>query len=72
MRRGTQIDVMSPSVTTSPPVITTTAIKGFKYKPPKQEDDNDEDEDVNFVEDEARGYGWENVGVVSSLPYLMP
>ena len=72
MRRGTQSVVTSASVTASPP-----PIKEFKYEPPKHEhveeddDENDYDEDDNFVEDEAREYGRENVGPVAS-PYLMP
>jgi len=70
MRRGTQTTV---TVTTSlqPP------IKEFKFEPSKQErvekDDEDEDEydeDDNFVLDEAREYGRENVGPVPR-PYLM-
>jgi len=73
IRRGTQTAVTSASVTaTTPP------IKEYTYEPTKQErvedDDDDEDdyyEDVNFVEDEAREYGRENVGPVAS-PYLMP
>jgi len=76
LHRGTQTDVTSASVTTSPlTIIPTTSIKEFKYKPPKQErveyDEPDNyDEDDNFVE-EARAYGRENVGSVAS-PYLMP
>jgi len=74
MRRGTQTTVTSSSVTETPP-----PIKEFTYEPAKQErveedDDDDEDdydEDDNFVEDEAREYGRENVGPVAS-PYLMP
>jgi len=71
-RRGTQTDVTSASVTTSPlPVLPSTS-KEFKYEPPKQErvDDDEDDYDDNFVEDEARAYGRENVGPVAS-PYLM-
>jgi len=73
MRRGTQTAVSSASVTATPPP----PIKEYTYEPPKQErveEDNDEDdynEDDNFVEDEARGDGRENVGPVAS-PYLMP
>jgi len=76
MRRGTQTDVTSASVTTSPPPIPTTAIKEFKYEPSKEENDDDVDEadyvdDGNFVDDEARAFGRENVGPVAST-YLMP
>jgi len=74
MSRGTQTNVTSESVTAIPPP----PIKEYTYEPPKQErveeDDNDEDDyndDENFVEDEAREYGRENVGPVGS-PYLMP
>jgi len=73
LHRGTQTDVTSASVTTSPPtIIPTTSIKGFTYEPPKQEriDDDDEDddydEDGNFVEEEAHAYGRKNVGPVTS------
>jgi len=73
MRQGTHTAVMSESVTaTLPP-----PIKEYTYEPPKQErveDDDDEDdynEDDNFVEDESREYGRENVGPVAN-PYLMP
>jgi len=52
-------------------------MKEFTYDPSKgerveEEDDDDEDydDDDNFVEDEAREYGRENVGPVASL-YLM-
>jgi len=51
-------------------------MKEFTYEPSKEErveddDDDDEyDEDDNFVEDEARECGRENVGPVVSL-YLM-
>ena len=74
MRHGTQMAVTSASVTATPPP---PPIKEYTYEPPKQErveDDDDEDdynEDDNFVEDEARVYGTENVGPVAS-PYLMP
>jgi len=75
MRRGTQTDVTSASVTISPPLFPTPAIKEFKYELPKQEDDeNDDDdynEDVNFVEGQARSYRRENIGPLAS-PYLMP
>jgi len=74
MRRGIQTSVTSASVTATPPP----PIKEYTYEPPKQErveeEDDDEDdynEDDNFVEDEARKYGRENVGPVPS-PYLMP
>jgi len=73
MRRGTQTAVTSASVTATPPP----PIKEYTYEPPKQEhveEDDDEDdynEDDNFVEDEAREYGRENVGPVASS-YLMP
>ena len=72
MRRGTQTAVTSASVTATPP-----PIKEYIYEPPKKErveDEDDEDsynDDDNFVEDEAREYGRENVGPVAS-PYLMP
>jgi len=36
-----------------------------------EEDDDEYDDYDNFVEDEAREYGRENVGPVAS-PYLMP
>ena len=70
---------MSAPVTSSPlPLFPTTAIKEFKYEHPKKErvedDDDDEDdydEDDNFIQDEARAYGRENVGPVA-CPYLMP
>jgi len=74
MRRGTQTVVTLASVTATqqPP------IKEHKYKPTKQErvEDDDEDEDDyndddNFVEDEAREYGRENIGPIAS-PYMMP
>jgi len=71
LRRGTQTDVTSASVTAStlPP-----PMKGFTYEHPKgervEDDDDDYDED-NFVEDEAREYGTENFGPVAS-PYVMP
>jgi len=57
------------------PLILPTSIKEFKNEPPKQErvdddDDDDYDEDTNFEEVEARGYGRENVGPVAST-YLM-
>jgi len=74
------MDLTSASVTIFPqPLIPTTAIKECKYEPPKQkrvEDDDDEDEDDydandNFVEDEARPNGRENVGPLPSL-YLIP
>jgi len=75
MRRGIQTDVTSASVTATPPP---PPIKEYTYEPPKEErvedDEDDEDdynEDDNFVEDEAREYGSENVGPVAS-PYLMP
>ena len=60
-RRGTQTDVTSASVTTSPPLIPTPAIKEFKYEPPKKgdvddEDKDDYDDDDNFVENDARAY----------------
>jgi len=42
--RGTQTDVTSASVTTSPLLIPTTAIKEFKYDHPKQERVGDDDE----------------------------
>jgi len=74
-RRSTQTNVTSASVTTSSlPLIPSTSIKEFEYEPPKQErvdDDDDYDEDDNFVEDEARTHGRENVSSVAS-PYLMP
>jgi len=76
MRRETETTATSASVTTSPPP---PPIKNFKYDTPKEEhveqnyDDNEDDydEDDNFVEYEAREYGWENVGAVA-CPYLMP
>jgi len=52
-------------------------LKEFTYEPSKEErvDDDDDDDEYddydNFVEDEAREYGRENVGPVASL-YLMP
>jgi len=50
-------------------------MKEFTYEPSKQErmeeDDDDYDDADNFVEDEARVYGRENVGPVAS-PYLIP
>jgi len=74
MRRGTQTTVTSASVTATPPP----PIKEYTYYPTKQErveeDDDDEydyNEDDNFVEDEARENGRENIGPVAS-PYLMP
>jgi len=75
LRRGTQTDVTAASVTAShlPP-----HMKEFTYEPSKEErvedDDDDDDEyddDDNFVEDEGREYGRENVGLVASV-YLMP
>jgi len=77
MRRGTQTAVTSASVTATPPPPPPPPIKEYTYEPPKKErveDDDDEDsynDDDNFVEDEAREYGRENVGPVAS-PYLMP
>ena len=77
MRRRTQTDITSASFTDSPEIpIPSTAIKGFKYEPPKQVDDDKEDgddyvEDDSFIEDETRAYGIENVGPVAN-PYLMP
>jgi len=75
MRRGTTTAVTSATVTATPPQ---PPIKEIKYEPPKQdrvEEKEDDEEDYNeddyFVEDEAREYGWENVGPVAS-PYLMP
>jgi len=71
IRRGTQTTVRSATVTATPP----TPVKEFTYEPTKQErvgeenDDDDEDDYDNFVEDEAREYGGENVGPVAS-PYL--
>jgi len=76
MRRGTHTDGTSASVTVSPSLIHTTAIKEFKYAPSKQEpidddyEQHDYDEDDNFVEEEAGEYGRENVGPEAS-PYLM-
>jgi len=76
MRRGIQTAVTSASVTATPPP-PPPPIKEYTYEPPKKErveDDDDEDDyndDDNFVEDEAREYGRENVGPVAS-PYLMP
>jgi len=53
-------------------------MKVFKYEPSKEERVEDDDDgendyydDDNFVEDEAREYGRENVGPVAS-PYLKP
>jgi len=53
-------------------------IKGYAYEPAKQErveEEDDDDEDIydedDFVENEAREYGRENVGPVAT-PYLMP
>ena len=53
-------------------------MKEFKYDPLKEEQvdnvddgEDDYDDDDNFVQDEARKYGTENVGPVASL-YLMP
>jgi len=53
-------------------------MKEFKYEPSNEEREEDDDDgeddckdDDNFVEDEAREYGRENVGTLSS-PYLMP
>jgi len=53
-------------------------MKEFKYEPSKEErveddDDgeNDYNDDDNFVEDEAREYGRENVGTVA-IPFPMP
>jgi len=75
LRRATQTEVPAPSVTASP---LPTPMKEFKYEPSKEErveeDDDDDDEyddDDNFVEDEAREYGRENVGPVTSF-YLIP
>ena len=72
-RHGAQTAVTSESVTANPP-----QIKEYTYEPTKQErvedyvdDENDYNEDDNFVEDEAREYGRENVGPVA-IPYLMP
>jgi len=76
MRLRTQTAVTSASVTATPPP-PPPPIKEYTYGPPKQErveDDDAEDDyndDDNFVEDEARDYGRENVGPVAS-PYLMP
>ena len=72
IRRGTQTAVTPASVTATPPP----PIKEYTYEPPKHErvedvdDEDDYNEDDNFVEDEAREYGRENVGPVAS-PYLM-
>ena len=65
---------MHASVTTSPPpLIPSTSIKEFKYEPTEQERDDEDDEEDNcnddndnFVQDEARKYGKENVGPVPS------
>ena len=75
LRRGTQTDITAESVAAShlPP-----PMKEFTYEPSKEErveeEDDDEDEyddDDNFVKDEAREYGRENVGPAASV-YLMP
>jgi len=74
MRRGTQTAITAASVTATPP---TPPNKEYTYELPKQErveDDDDKEyynDDDNFVEDEAREYGRENVGPLAS-PYLMP
>ena len=76
MLRGTQTDVTAASVTASH---LPTPMKEFTYESSKEdrvEDDDDDDDDEyddddNFVEDEAREYGSENVGPVASV-YLMP
>ena len=67
LRRGTQTDVTSASVIASP----LPPMQDFKYEPPKEERveyDDDSDDDDNFVEDEPREYGRENVGPVA-IPY---
>jgi len=76
MLRGTQTGVTSASVTATPSLIPTIAIKEFKYELPKQEefncvDDFEYDDEVNFVGDETRAYGRENVGPLASS-YLLP
>ena len=73
-RRGTQTDLTSASVDTSltPPSVIPSTSNEFKYEPPKLERDIDKDhydDDDNFVEEEARAYGKENFGTVSS-PYV--
>jgi len=70
MRGETQTTVKSASVTATPPP----PLKEYTCETGKQElveeEDDDYNEEYNFVEDEAREYGRENVGTVAS-PHLM-
>jgi len=71
MLRGTQTTVTSASFTGNPP-----PIKEFTHEQERVEEDDDDDEDDydeddNFVENEVREYGRENISPVAS-PYLMP
>jgi len=69
MRRGTQTTVKWASVNTTPPAPRNIE---YTYEPAKQERveeeldyEDDYNEDDNFVEDEAREYGRDNVEPVA-------